>query len=352
MSGLRSAVADIAPFVYLIVIPALLWTGLFADAIRHHGLAFDFDRHSYPLARQFIEGHTPATAYPPLTTLFFVPFAYLPIGVADVLVTVLMVVCAAGTLRLLGVTDWRCYGAAMFWLPVWATVQTGNVSLLLTVAVAGAWRMRSRSAVTGGLVAVAIAAKLFLWPLALWLVATRRSRAVSIMVGIGLVASAAAWTVIGFDTVTKFPSLVRGNIVDNGEKPYTIVAVVEQLGASAVIAYGVCWILGAAVLVVASRLGWRGNDAAAMSLFIGAAVLLSPIVWSHYLVLLLVPVALTSPRFSLLWLAPLPLWLCPPIDAAMPQKLLLLVTGAIIIGVCARTLTRGPRARSGRLQTA
>ena len=36
-----------------------------------------------------------------------------------------------------------------------------------------------------------------------------------------------------------------------------------------------------------------------------------PIVWLHYLVLLLVPLAIARPRFSLLWLLPVLLWVSP-----------------------------------------
>jgi len=36
-----------------------------------------------------------------------------------------------------------------------------------------------------------------------------------------------------------------------------------------------------------------------------AALVLTPILWLHYLVLLLVPIALARPRLSALWLVPL-----------------------------------------------
>ena len=37
---------------------------------------------------------------------------------------------------------------------------------------------------------------------------------------------------------------------------------------------------------------------------LAAALVASPIVWSHYLVFLLVPIALARPRFDALWLVP------------------------------------------------
>jgi hypothetical protein len=132
--------------------------------------------------------------------------------------------------------------------------------------------------------------------------------------------------------------LLQGNVEVNGSKPYTIVAVAQQLGAPQELGYALCWGAGVAVIVLAVRAARRGEEATSLSLFVGAALILSPIVWSHYLALLLVPVALARPRFDRLWLLPLTLWVCPAVDAALPQKLLLLGIGAAIVVTCARDL--------------
>ena len=50
----------------------------------------------------------------------------------------------------------------------------GNVSLLV-FAVALAWRFRDKAWAVGSLIGLAVAVKLFLWPLAVWLAITRRS---------------------------------------------------------------------------------------------------------------------------------------------------------------------------------
>lgn len=336
----RSALAVLAPYLLLGLLPLLLWTGLLLDVASRDALAFDFREFFYPQARDLIEGRTPATAYPPLTTLFYVPFALLPAGVADVVVTAAMIGCAGATLFVLGIRDWRCYGAAALWLPVYGAVQTANVSLVLALGVAALWRFRDRALLAGGLVALMIAGKLFLWPLAGWLAATRRWRAVGIMVAIGVLASAAAWALIDFETVRSFPQLVRGNVLDIGTQPYTVVALLRQLGVPEMVAYGACWVIGAAVFVSAIRAARCGHGAASLTLFLGGALLVSPVVWSHYLALLLVPVALARPRFSPLWLAPLPLWVCPPVDPSLPQKVLLLSVGAAIVVFCARDRLR------------
>jgi hypothetical protein len=52
--------------------------------------------------------------------------------------------------------------------------------------------------------------------------------------------------------------------------------------------------------------GWRplDRDVATLTLALAAALAASPIVWIHYFVLLLVPLALARPRLSVLWIVP------------------------------------------------
>ena len=52
-------------------------------------------------------------------------------------------------------------------------------------------------------------------------------------------------------------------------------------------------------------LAWRRRS---LGLAIAAALVLSPIVWRHFFVLLLVPLALSRPRFDAVWLIPIGLW--------------------------------------------
>jgi len=54
-----------------------------------------------------------------------------------------------------------------------------------------------------------------------------------------------------------------------------------------------------------------GDVFRSFTLTIAATLALTPIVWLHYLVLLLVPVAIARPRFSHLWLLPSLLWFSP-----------------------------------------
>jgi hypothetical protein len=65
-------------------------------------------------------------------------------------------------------------------------------------------------------------------------------------------------------------------------------------------------ILVAVALLAAA--GWvareGGNDVTVLTLTLATGLAASPIVWVHYFLLLLVPLALTRPRLSALWFVP------------------------------------------------
>jgi hypothetical protein len=67
----------------------------------------------------------------------------------------------------------------------------------------------------------------------------------------------------------------------------------------------------AIVLAVVAARGLRAarTDERAFVACIGLALLLTPILWPHYAVLIFVPIALARREFSALWLLPLVFWL-------------------------------------------
>ena len=69
---------------------------------------------------------------------------------------------------------------------------------------------------------------------------------------------------------------------------------------------------GVGLIVAAARTA-RTSERDAMILVLAAALVITPILWIHYFVLLLLPLALTHPRLSPLWFVPLlaivPSWL-------------------------------------------
>jgi len=104
-------------------------------------------------------------------------------------------------------------------------------------------------------------------------------------------------------------------------------------------------IILAMAIVAIIRLARRDDgDRRSFILAIGAALLLSPILWLHYLVLLLVPFALVRPKLSLLWLSPLVLWVTPHYAAAGDIWRIVVVLGFIAVAFSvALRASPGPR---------
>jgi hypothetical protein len=74
-----------------------------------------------------------------------------------------------------------------------------------------------------------------------------------------------------------------------------------------------------------------------------AVIAFSPIVWQHYLALLLVPLAVLRPRFSAVWLIPCLLWLTPlaaysPANAASRIVFAAAVVGTVVFALGPRSL--------------
>jgi len=59
------------------------------------------------------------------------------------------------------------------------------------------------------------------------------------------------------------------------------------------------------------RLARERDDFRAFTCALLASMALTPIVWQHYILLLLAPLALVRPRFSVIWLLPILLWVNP-----------------------------------------
>jgi hypothetical protein len=69
--------------------------------------------------------------------------------------------------------------------------------------------------------------------------------------------------------------------------------------------------IGAVLLAACWREGRRGLDERSLVLALAAALALSPIVWLHYFVLLLVPIAIVRRTFGAIWLIPALFWITP-----------------------------------------
>lgn len=283
-------------------------------ALTAYGRGWDF-RAFYLGARAYLSGNSPypnhslvalATkqgfVYPAPIAALLAPLALLPYGLSFALWLAGSIAAVAIALRILGVRDWRCFGALFLTYPMRESVRLGTLMPLLLLLLALLWKHRDRLWRAASLVAVLALSKVFLFPLMLWLVATRRWKTA----GAGAVISAAlcllAWLPIHLSSLAAYPGLLHALASFESTFSYSLTSLAIGVGITSSVATAIAWAAGAAVVVLMLRVG-RGSDFLAFRLALAASFLLSPIVWGHYYILLAVPLALRWPRFGPVWLA-------------------------------------------------
>ena len=328
-----------------------------------HRVLFDFKGGLYDAGRDILHGHDPyrprflATqaaimraggiamgettrnlfsipVYPAPANLAVVPLSLLPFWLAGALFTLLSIGAMVLGLRLLAVRDWRCFAVALLSWPFLFSLDLGALGPLLVLGAGIAWRWRERLWPPAIAVASLVIAKVFPWPLGVWLLVTRRFRTLALAIVIGLVALFAAWAVIGFEGMMQYPRMLSELSQIEEGRAVSLVALLLAIGVPAGIATAAALAATAGLLGVAWRLAGRpGGDAQAFGLAVMAALTSSPIVWEHYMVLLFVPIALVSRRFSPLWLLPA----CAPLMTGIADALV--SKGGPIHGVSQNTVS-------------
>jgi hypothetical protein len=280
--------------------------------------------------------------YPPVTAFAMAPLGLLPFSVAIFVFLVLDLAAVALALRLLGVDDWRCYALAYSSVPVFSAAGLGTISPLLLLATAAAWRYRDRALAVGALVAYVSTAKLFLWPVWLWLVRTRRFRAAAVAAVLAAAGVFASWAAIGFAGLRDYPHLLGRLTELVGGQSYSAYALGRALGLARTPAQLAAEGAAILALLVAARL--LRDDGRLLTAAVAAALVLTPILWPHYLVLLFVPIALARPRFSPLWLAPVLLWVD---SSAWSHGSAIRIAGALAVAAVVFGISFQARAVSG-----
>jgi hypothetical protein len=300
------------------VLPVLVLIALFAESSVLDAAGKDF-RGFYAAAESMLHRETPyisasdpnvngAYVYPPLTAIGVMPFTLIPVHAAEYLAMAILVCGLWATVFVLGVRDWRCYGIAILWPPAIEAVQTGTVTIVLAFGAALAWRFRDRWLSGSLATAMTIALKLILWPLFVWLVATRRVASAVLSYIIALSLALGSWSIIGFAGLRQYPGLLQRLEDAVAHDSYNVRVLALDVGVAPVPARAAWLAVGISLLAGVMLVGRRGDDRTAFVLAIAAALALSPIVWLHYFTLLLVVVAIAQPRLGSAWLAPLVMW--------------------------------------------
>jgi alpha-1,2-mannosyltransferase len=295
-------------------------------------------------------GHSPYPfVYPAPAAVLMAPFGILPWKIAVAVWWLVSVAALLLALHLLEIEDWRCYGAVLASATTMWALEIGTITPLLVLAVAVAWRYRDRRYVVSLAIAFTIVTKLFLWPLVVWLLATRRFRTTLTTVLASIAITIASWALIGFAGFLDYPQHLGGIASLVQYTSFSSLALAKALGLSQSAAHLASYVVATMSVAIVFRVA-RGNDGdrRAFVWAIAAALLISPIVWAHYYLLLYVPIAIASRRLSVLWLLPLAYWALPHTAA----------NGSIVVLVCGLAITLftlalcTEAASSGHLRTA
>jgi hypothetical protein len=321
LEGFAAAAHRIVPLVLYLVAPLALAATFLGMVARDGRLGGDFRYVFWQAGRDVLHGRTPyppldasvlaeraSYVYPPIVAIALAPFSLLPAGVAAVFMVLLTALSIAATLWVLDVRDWRCYGVLLASPVVLTCLETAALSGFLALAIALAWRTRARGPASPILIAVAITTKLFLWPLLLWLFVVRGLRCAIATGSAALLLVLAPW-LLGFPGLRSYPTLLWMMTEAEGAHAYTPRTLAHSLGAS----WGAAEIIAIALggTLIALAIYWSRHpdaDRRTLGLTVLASLLLSPLVWAHYLLVLLPVMATASKRLSAVWFCPLGLW--------------------------------------------
>jgi hypothetical protein len=276
--------------------------------------------------------------YPPIAAYPFIPFTALPAHVAIIVYLLASLVAIALALWIVGVRDWRVLGVVLLWEPVLMWLLEGPIEPWMLLLLACAWRWKAHVARLAAIVALLVALKLFMWPLLVWLLATRRIRALVASVAMTAVFVLVPFASVGMGALRSYPHLLQTLTNVFGPTSFSLLGVLHSVASHRVAELAT---IGAALALIGLTvfLGSREDgDRRALSAAIVGAVMVSPIVWGHYYVLLALPIALARPRLSLLWFAPLAFWATGAAALGEPHRLAIgvLVPLVVLISTCRR----------------
>jgi len=283
--------------------------------------------------------------YPPPFALGFLPFALLPDALGPwPWIGLLVAAFVAGVaalpvsrdvrwlVLLLGGLDW----------PVLYGLRLGQVSALLFLLFALSWRWMDRPGRFGLTAALGALVKLQPGLLLAWAVLTHRWRAVAVGVVVLLLAGGVSTVVIGPQAWVDYADLVRSvsNPITTPHN-FTPGAIAYQLGTSIELAAAIQ--VGSTVLAVgAVLLAIRfASPAASLLTTIVASQLVSPLLWDHYAIVLLLPVAYLLERRQW-WAAAIPLATAFPLIGVTPPVVYPVAFVIALLAPLAVDLRRSP----------
>jgi alpha-1,2-mannosyltransferase len=278
--------------------------------------------------------------YPPPFAVAFIPFALLPEGLGVAAWTVLLAAAVVAAVLVMPVrreVRWLVLLLAAFDWPVLYSIKLGQAGPVLLLLFAIGWRWLDRPGILAATIVAGGVTKLQPLALAGWALLTGRVRAAVYVVVTLAVLAVLSVVFLGPATVGDYVALlVRVSAPVTTPHNFTPGAVAYQAGLSE----GAASLVQLAVVVTAiaaSLVAIRVADDEASYLVVAVATqLVSPLLWDHYAILLLLPVAWLIERGQW-WAIALPIATSLPLlgvvpPAAYPIEFVVCLVAPIAVG--------------------
>jgi hypothetical protein len=309
------AIACIVVFVGLILVSAGGTLGYDYQAYAHAAQRLI---HGEPLYDPSVNaaGGFAIYLYPPPFVLIALPFALLPSAAEPEVWIAAMAAAFLVGLALLPVkreVRWTIVLLGGLSWPLAYSLKLGQVGPLLFLLFAAGWRWLDRPGRLGTAIALGTIVKLQPAVVLAWAALDRRWRTIGVAIVLLAAVAVLATMVTGFRTWSDYVSLLRQvSAPITTPHNFTPGAIAFQLGAPEALASGLQLAVTAAILVAIGWTALRSPAEVGFLTAVTASQLLSPVLWDHYAMLLLLPVAWLLDRRQW-WAALIPLATATPI---------------------------------------
>ena len=260
-----------------------------------------------------------AFVYPWLTAFLFAPFAVLPAHAADIVFFALSGLAVIGGCRLAGLKDPVSVILVLTAATTIRGFQVGSLNAILFLGCILAWRFRDRHAIAAIPLAIVVSSKLFLLPLLGWIVLSKRWSLLARTL-VGMFILFAGSFAIGPLSAGAYMRLLGALATHEGVQGFSLYGMLAQFE-DPLFAKIVCAAVAGCFVAVgwwASRGRGERGEVALFGACIAAALVITPVLWSHYIVLALVPVIICRPRRMVLAGVALASWIVAG-PASIPQ---------------------------------
>jgi hypothetical protein len=303
----RTALPIVTVLVFVVVTAGSLWAGAAAGTLGYDFLAYQHAANrvvnGLPLYDPSIQqaGGFGLFLYPPPFILLILPFASLDPNIGTWIWSGLLLALFLAGVALLPVKPivrWLIVLLAGLSWPFEYGLRLGQVGPLLFLLFAIGWHWLRDPRAVGASAAVGALIKLQPGLLLVWAALTRRWGAVVIALVILAAAALVASVVAGGPSVWIDYLTILRNVNDPITTPHNFTpgAVAYQIGVPADVATLIQEVSSVAVVVVVVVAALRASAAASLLATVIASQLLSPVLWDHYAMLLLLPVAFLLDR--------------------------------------------------------